>query len=272
MRLGALAQDAVIASHSSLLERTTLFLLRATKFRKDSGPKITGVHSPFRRFLASFITGVNEFGTHLKDDWISICISIALRIRLSPVWGFGQDALPRKLGNDLYLKLSVSMVNLSTIMTTLVFGLFVQASSPLDESVFTKVDFGTSQEEAFKFAEIKHILGPGGKPGAVSVHERQELTNPLVVICSDASCVGPCVSFSITGAPGEECFSADKPADPFKSVFIQDPGDIELLFQVGISTSDGCEDFTEIIPESNTCFAINPEGRSWAILDTGDTF
>ena len=138
------------------------------------------------------------------------------------------------------------------------------------DMIFTK-SFATSQEEIVRSSVVAERVSfiPGGLGNGKVTTLEKRLLNPLVFFCTAVNCGGNCVALPVADAPVNSCFLPNP--DPFNSCFINNPGDIELLFQIGISDANNCGGY-EVIPQTDTCYAVSPSGRSWGIYDTGDTF
>ncbi|KAF8972458.1 hypothetical protein BDZ97DRAFT_1781067 [Flammula alnicola] len=145
-------------------------------------------------------------------------------------------------------------------------------------AILSKTAFSTTPEGALNAALAGHGLhnlvdttatntAATSPVPATSLEKRA--VNPLLLFCSGENCSGVCDAFTIIGNALDTCFA---PApDPFFSLFISNPSDLELLFQVGAADNTICSGLA-LIPETNACFNINPFGESFALLNTGVTF
>ncbi|KDR67035.1 hypothetical protein GALMADRAFT_216704 [Galerina marginata CBS 339.88] len=174
------------------------------------------------------------------------------------------------------------------ILSAFIIGCAVQATpfSPATEGnalVLTKtrptVTFITSPESALSAAVSSHGLHSlvdktatkvtATSPVIATSPEKRQVILPVIVFCSASGCAGVCNAFTLIGDPLNTCFA---PAlDPFFSVFISNPSEVELLFQVGVVSNTACSGLL-LLPETNVSFNISPFGESWAALTTGDTF
>ncbi|KDR67019.1 hypothetical protein GALMADRAFT_147453 [Galerina marginata CBS 339.88] len=170
------------------------------------------------------------------------------------------------------------------ILSAFIVGCAVQAT-PLSSAtkgnalVLSKTAFSTSPESALSAAVASHglhslvdknaIHTAATSPVPATSLEKRQVILPVIVFCSASGCAGLCEAFTLIGDPLNTCFA---PApDPFLSVFINNPSEVELLFQVGVASNTVCSGLV-LLPETNVCFNISPLGESWAALTTGDTF
>ncbi|KDR67252.1 hypothetical protein GALMADRAFT_147259 [Galerina marginata CBS 339.88] len=170
------------------------------------------------------------------------------------------------------------------ILSAFIIGCAVQAT-PLSSATegnapaLTKTAFSTSPESALSAAMSSHGLHSlvdktathvaAISPAPATSLEKRQVINPVIVFCSASGCAGVCEAFTLIGDALNTCFA---PApDPFFSVFISNPSELELLFQVGVVGNTVCSGLL-LLPETNVCFNISPFGESWAALTTGDTF
>ena len=118
-------------------------------------------------------------------------------------------------------------------------------------------DFATSLEQAVASATLEK----GSKEFPQNVADLSELskrqiTDPVGVFCNTTDCTGTCRSLDLFSEPVNTCLTPPS-SDFFVSVFISNPSNVVLPFQLGFSNFLDCTSLI-LIPSSNVCFNIKP--------------